>query len=52
MESNVSIRWGWLKAMYIYTLFGAGGFGLALLVFPAAVQSIGALKPFRRGSPG
>jgi len=40
MENNVSIRWGWLKAMYIYTLFGAGGFGLALLVFPASVQSI------------
>jgi hypothetical protein len=40
MESNVSIRWGWLKAMYFYTLFGAGGFGLALLVFPASVQSM------------
>ena len=40
MESNVSIRWPWLKAMYIYTFFGAGGFGLALLVFPATVQSM------------
>lgn len=40
MESNALIRWGWLKAMYIYTLFGAGGFGLALLVFPAAVRSM------------
>ena len=40
MENNVSIRWGWLKAMYIYTLFGAGGFGLALLIFPASVESM------------
>jgi hypothetical protein len=40
MESNVSIRWGWLKAMYVYTLCGAGGFGFAMLVFPSTVQSI------------
>ena len=26
MENNVSIRWGWLKGMYIYTILGAGGF--------------------------
>ncbi len=40
MENNVSIRWGWLKAMYIYTLIGAGGFGFAVLFFPSAVQSV------------
>ncbi len=45
MESNTLIRWGWLKAMYFYTLFGAGGFGLALLVFPATVQSMLRLPP-------
>jgi len=50
MESNVSIRWGWLKAMYIYTLFGAGGFGLALLVFPAAVQSMLRFPPRTRSA--
>jgi len=40
MESNVSIRWGWLKAMYVYTLCGAGGFGFAMLLFPSTVQAI------------
>ena len=39
MESNVSIRWGWLKAMYIYTFFGAGGVGLGMLFFPGTIQS-------------
>jgi len=39
MEGQVLIRRGWLKAMYIYTLLGAGGFGLAMLVFPSAVQT-------------
>jgi len=40
MEENVSIRRSWLKAMYIYTLIGAGGFGFAALFFPSAVQSV------------
>ncbi len=39
MENQSSIRWGWLKAMYIYTLVGAGGFGLGILFFPDLVQS-------------
>jgi len=34
MENNSSVRWGWLKAMYVYTVFGAGGFGLAMLLIP------------------
>jgi uncharacterized membrane protein len=40
MEENVLIRGNWLKAMYIYTLFGAGGFGFVMLFFPGTVQSI------------
>jgi hypothetical protein len=40
MEGNASIRWGWLKAMYIYTFFGAGGFGLGMLFFPGTIQSV------------
>jgi hypothetical protein len=40
MDGDVSIRWGWLKAMYIYTLFGAGGFGLGMLFFPGTIQSV------------
>ncbi len=39
MENARFIRYGWLKAMYLYTVVGAGGFGLAMLVFPRAVQS-------------
>jgi len=40
MSTDVSVRWGWLKAMYIYTLFGAGGFGLGMLFFPGTIQSV------------
>ena len=40
MGDHASIRRGWLKAMYAYTLFGAGGFGFAMLFFPGTVQSI------------
>ncbi len=39
MENNPSVRWGWLKAMYVYTIFGAGGFGLAMLLIPGRLQS-------------
>jgi hypothetical protein len=40
MENGSVVRWGWLRAMYIYTLTGAGGFGLGMLAAPAAVQSL------------
>ena len=39
MREGVVIRWGWLRAMYIYTIVGAGGMGLAMLLFPGATQS-------------
>jgi hypothetical protein len=39
MEDNSSVRWGWLKTMYLYTIFGGGGTGLAMLLFPGAFQS-------------
>ena len=40
MESNASVRWGWLKAMYIYTILGAGSFGLGVLLFPGKMLSM------------
>ncbi len=40
MESNVSIRRGWLKVMYMYTLVVSGGMGLGMILFPDTVQSI------------
>jgi len=32
MSKDIKIRWGWLKVMYIYTIVGAGGFGLGMIV--------------------
>jgi hypothetical protein len=40
MEENPRIDKGRLRAMYLYTLFGAGGFGFAMLAFPSFVQSV------------
>ena len=40
MENGFTIRWGWLRAMYIYTLVGAGGLGFGLIVFPAATKAM------------
>jgi hypothetical protein len=40
MNSDMNIRWGWLKIMYWYTIIGAGGFGLAMVVFPETVRSL------------
>ena len=40
MSNNKRVRWGWLKVMYIYTIVGAGGFGLGVLVMPEAMTSI------------
>jgi uncharacterized membrane protein len=40
MEEDPRINKGRLRAMYLYTLVGAGGFGFAMLAFPSFVQSI------------
>jgi len=40
MEDNVSIRWGWLKVMYMYTLVVSGSMGLGMILFPDTIQSI------------
>ena len=34
MDKNIKVRWGWLKIMYFYTIFGAGVFGLGMIVIP------------------
>jgi uncharacterized membrane protein len=39
MKEEIQVRRGWLKAMYLYTIFAAGGFGLAMLVIPYAIQT-------------
>jgi hypothetical protein len=40
MSENYKVRWGWLKFMYIYTIVVAGGFGVGMIFFPEAVQTI------------
>ena len=40
MNKDINIRWGWLKIMYWYTIVGAGGFGLAMVVMPENIRSL------------
>ncbi len=40
MSQNNNVRWGWLKGMYIYTIVGAGGFGLGIIIIPDVMRSI------------
>jgi len=39
MDNNFHVRRGWLRAMYVYTLIGAGGAGLGMVFFPDVIQS-------------
>ena len=40
MSEELKVRWGWLKAMYTYTIVGAGGFGLGIVVMPDGMRSM------------
>ena len=40
MPEGVKVRWGWLKFMYIYTIIGAGGFGLGIIFTQKVVESM------------
>jgi len=40
MSQDINVRWGWLKFMYIYTIVGAGGFGLGMMVVPEVIKSM------------
>ncbi len=40
MRENKHVRWGWLRFMYVYTVVGAGGFGLGMLFIPDFIQSV------------
>lgn len=39
MEKEGIVRYGWLRAMYIWTILGAGGFGLAVLFLPEVTRA-------------
>ena len=40
MTEDFKVRMNWLKAMYIYTIFGAGGFGLGMIVIPEVIKTM------------
>ena len=40
MSNDLKIRWGWLKFMYIYTIVGAGGIGLGIIVIPSVTRTV------------
>ena len=40
MSKETGVRWGWLKFMYIYTIVGAGGFGLGIIAVPEVIKSV------------
>ena len=40
MANDFKVRWGWLKIMYIYTILGAGGIGLGIILIPGTLQNI------------
>jgi hypothetical protein len=40
MSNDINVRWGWLKGMYIYTIVGAGGVGLGIIIMPDVIRSI------------
>lgn len=40
MSDDLKIRWGWLKFMYIYTIVGAGGFGLGIIIIPSVMRTV------------
>lgn len=39
MSKDISIRWGWLKFMYLYTMVVAGGTGLGIILIPKVMIS-------------
>ena len=36
---GISVRWGWLRFMYLYTIVGAGSLGLGIIFAPGVVRS-------------
>jgi len=40
MSNDIKIRWGWLKFMYWYTIVGAGGFGLGMIIIPDTMRAV------------
>ncbi|MCJ7619094.1 MAG: hypothetical protein MUP64_02605 [Anaerolineae bacterium] len=55
MSDERKVRFGWLRVMYVWTILGAGGFGLMALFAPSLMESAMAFPaqdPFLRGVLG
>ena len=39
MSQDTRIRWAWIKGMYIYTIIGAGSFGLGMIFAPELIKT-------------
>ena len=55
MSEDRGVRFGWLRLMYVWTIVGAGGFGLMALFAPSLMESAMAFPaqdPFLRGVLG
>jgi len=40
MSKDVKIRWGWIKAMYIYTIVVSGLFGVGMIIMPEVIKAM------------
>jgi hypothetical protein len=40
MSDQTSIRWGWLKAMYVCTVVVSGSVGIGMILLPDTFQSV------------
>ena len=40
MSNDINVRQGWLKFMYWYTIIGAGGFGLGMILLPETIRTL------------
>jgi len=40
MAKDFSIRWNWLKGMYIYTIISVGLLGLGMIIMPEKIKSL------------
>ena len=45
MGVHASIRWGWLKAMYVCTIVVSGSLGTGMILLPNTFQSVFRLPP-------
>ncbi len=40
MNKSNDLKWGWLRFMYVYTIAGAGCFGIGIIVMPDVMRSL------------